>query len=418
MRRFVKTSLRGLQTFLSTRPRHLSGNQLTKSTFTNRSNNSKSSMVAAAGASSSLILALSWTLDNPKSLLEQERPQAFQALSAGSMLDLEKLQTDWDRFHLDSLTYLEEDDDEDDDEEDGEEDNEHEQEEVHKEEQESEDEEYQHFADDNTDIPTEMTEQEEELDKEQYPDDYSDLPEEEEETTCSICQINRQGPCRNPWRRFEKCIKSNPLQEEDQEPDAAERSRKCDHLFKPWFACFGQNRITYSMITNRQVKEDMDLIEETHGKELMPLELEPKLDKEDIQVMMMEVALDQPYVQRYIKFPLHNPATGNSIRVAYARDDKGNVLGFDYFKKELDDGKLEGDMMFHVPQSATTVTVYSFYTPSIPPNMDDNHSEEALKESAEVSSDSAANIDHPGEDLSELNTEKVYFQHISLANEP
>ena len=75
-------------------------------------------------------------------------------------------------------------------------------------------------------------------------------------------------------------------------------------------------------------------------------------------------------------------------------------------------------MMFHVPQSATTVTVYSFYTPSIPPNMDDNHSEEALKESAEVSSDSAANIDHPGEDLSELNTEKVYFQHISLANEP
>jgi len=42
-------------------------------------------------------------------------------------------------------------------------------------------------------------------------DDYDNdgMVDEDEETTCSICLINRQGPCRNYWLKFEKCMKEH-----------------------------------------------------------------------------------------------------------------------------------------------------------------------------------------------------------------
>lgn len=40
-------------------------------------------------------------------------------------------------------------------------------------------------------------------------DPYDNLPEEDEETDCTMCQTFRQGPCRDPWRKLERCFKEN-----------------------------------------------------------------------------------------------------------------------------------------------------------------------------------------------------------------
>lgn len=41
-----------------------------------------------------------------------------------------------------------------------------------------------------------------------------DDPANDEETTCSICLINRQGPCRRYWLKFERCMKDHSAEKE------------------------------------------------------------------------------------------------------------------------------------------------------------------------------------------------------------
>ena len=52
-------------------------------------------------------------------------------------------------------------------------------------------------------------------------DEEEDDPSKDEQTSCSICLINRQGPCRKQWLKFEKCMK-----EHGAEQDRVEKSRK------------------------------------------------------------------------------------------------------------------------------------------------------------------------------------------------
>ena len=44
-----------------------------------------------------------------------------------------------------------------------------------------------------------------------------DDPDNDEETTCSICLINRQGPCRRHWLKFERCMKDHSAEKERKE---------------------------------------------------------------------------------------------------------------------------------------------------------------------------------------------------------
>ena len=44
-------------------------------------------------------------------------------------------------------------------------------------------------------------------------DDEED-PSNDEETSCSICLINRQGPCRKYWLKFERCMKEHSAEKE------------------------------------------------------------------------------------------------------------------------------------------------------------------------------------------------------------
>ena len=48
------------------------------------------------------------------------------------------------------------------------------------------------------------------------PDDDDD-PANDEPTSCSICNINRQGPCRRQWLKFERCMKEHGSEREARE---------------------------------------------------------------------------------------------------------------------------------------------------------------------------------------------------------
>ena len=45
-------------------------------------------------------------------------------------------------------------------------------------------------------------------------EDDDDDPSNDEETSCSICLINRQGPCRKYWLKFERCMKEHSAEKE------------------------------------------------------------------------------------------------------------------------------------------------------------------------------------------------------------
>ena len=51
-------------------------------------------------------------------------------------------------------------------------------------------------------------------------DDDEDDPSNDEETSCSICLINRQGPCRQYWLKFERCMKEHSAEKEKTIADA------------------------------------------------------------------------------------------------------------------------------------------------------------------------------------------------------
>lgn len=84
--------------------------------------------------------------------------------------------------------------------------------------------------------------------------------EVDEPTTCTICLINRQGPCRKHWRRFERCIKESPKEsekEKDKESSSTSTStsnstsEKCDQFMIPWITCVQSHRNLYTYLSNK-----------------------------------------------------------------------------------------------------------------------------------------------------------------------
>ena len=103
-------------------------------------------------------------------------------------------------------------------------------------------------------------------------DPYDNLPEEDEPTGCTICLINRQGPCRPFWRKFERCMKDHgdstvgggdgdgDSEGKGESSDGDEKSNEdggnnslaemCDKYMLPWLNCIQSYRNTYTLITN------------------------------------------------------------------------------------------------------------------------------------------------------------------------
>ena len=93
---------------------------------------------------------------------------------------------------------------------------------------------------------------------------YDDLPPEDEPTHCTICMINRLGPCRPHWRKFEHCMKDNSPSDNDGDnnnkdddavsPSSSSSSSKsmemCDEFMFPWLQCVQSHRHLYTLMTN------------------------------------------------------------------------------------------------------------------------------------------------------------------------
>lgn len=96
--------------------------------------------------------------------------------------------------------------------------------------------------------------------------------QEDEETHCTICLINRQGPCRPHWRKFERCMKDhskssgidkgkdNTGDENGNTNDASSGSStmgdKCDGHMMPWITCVQSHRNTYTLISNKFFQDE------------------------------------------------------------------------------------------------------------------------------------------------------------------
>ena len=72
-------------------------------------------------------------------------------------------------------------------------------------------------------------------------DPYANLPEEDEETDCSVCKSFRQGPCGPFWRKLERCFK-------DQEKEGSKSAKNCMRYFLPHQGCLREYENLYQLI--------------------------------------------------------------------------------------------------------------------------------------------------------------------------
>lgn len=113
-------------------------------------------------------------------------------------------------------------------------------------------------------------------------DKYANLPEKDEPTACQICMINRQGPCRDLWRRFERCMKDNmapPAEGEKEDISKAGSSvgSACDKYMMPWIECLQNHPNLYSVLANDVYQHEFvdfyeeDLMEQLRKEKKKPL---------------------------------------------------------------------------------------------------------------------------------------------------
>jgi hypothetical protein len=91
-------------------------------------------------------------------------------------------------------------------------------------------------------------------------DPYANLPEQDEETDCSMCQTFRQGPCRPYWRKLERCFKDHTPKNDDEESNVG---TKCVRYFSPHQECLSRFINLYQLIDLHQTKQP--LVDETEA---------------------------------------------------------------------------------------------------------------------------------------------------------
>lgn len=182
-------------------------------------------------------------------------------------------------------------------------------------------------------------------------DPYENLPEEDEETDCSMCNTFRQGPCRPYWRKLERCFKDN----EGEENGAV----KCMRYFKPHQQCLMGYSNLYQLVSLEMKQDLVQDLELSISKDELR-KWNPKIDwstlleftketglsyKETVQSRDIVTAELLPLWKRLPEnkepvlltltshLPKYNPETGMILKVAYAVDQDGFVLGLTYNKK-------------------------------------------------------------------------------------
>ena len=203
-------------------------------------------------------------------------------------------------------------------------------------------------------------------------DPYDNLPEEDEPTDCSMCNTFRQGPCRPFWRKLERCFKDH----EDEENGAV----KCMDYFTPHQMCLVNYTNLYLLVGN-EMKQDLiaDVEESFPPEERQPLSENPPIDWSLYHEFLSEQGPDfrqtipslsenknTPLWKRLppdtepvlisleTHLPNFDPSRGSSsgtssqpkgwiLKVAYALDQDGKVIGFQYNEDYADLLKAAND---------------------------------------------------------------------------
>lgn len=91
----------------------------------------------------------------------------------------------------------------------------------------------------------------EDKDEDDEDDPYANLPEQDEETDCSMCKTFRQGPCRDEWRRLERCFKDHTSSSSSNDTDEGGGGAgvHCLRYFTPHQNCLSDYVNLYQLIS-------------------------------------------------------------------------------------------------------------------------------------------------------------------------
>jgi hypothetical protein len=272
--------------------------------------------------------------------------------------------------------------------------------------------------------------QQEEEEQEQE-DPYDNLPEKDEDTHCSICMTYRQGPCRPYWRKVEACTKDNELKEDDkeekeggkeneQEEDSEEEDSEEEHrdppclkYMLPWIDCASGFRSLYNLIeldTNYTMgivdleneasknlcwaPSNTPTIDWSSWQAYLEKNEEWTLPKSPESIPTEKTALWKTLDQSKDPELVEVQATVNMIQengileCAYAQDQDGNVIGFQYGTKPSDaakakeekEEKQESTVTLKIrilPERTQTVTIAAAYT-EIDENKEESKGEDSF----------------------------------------
>jgi hypothetical protein len=214
-------------------------------------------------------------------------------------------------------------------------------------------------------------------------DPYANLSKEDERTTCQLCLVNRQGPCRPYWRKMEACLKDHS---EKQAKGEEHSSAFCDRYMMPWLECVQSYRNMYMMFYNDlyqlEVIEPIEkeiTADELYMWEGVELDWTPYIDWIKSKDLSLWKLFSKPEFRTAQKSPrpvyegkdpelvelelkVNLQAGGLPIELAYAKDQGGLVLGVEHFsdakKNKLDGGVLKFGFR---PERTASVQFFALY---------------------------------------------------------
>lgn len=254
--------------------------------------------------------------------------------------------------------------------------------------------------------------------EEEEEDPYDNLPEKDEATNCSICLTYRQGPCRPYWRKVEACTKDNELKSDDKkeegdddkktsntdnkEEEEPEADPPCLKYMLPWIDCASGFRNLYNLIeldTNYTV--GIADLENEASKTLcwaasktpsvnwmswhsylkdnpdwkLPTQQKSNSPEHASLWKLLDQSKDPVLVE--VKASVNMMEDEGMLECAYAQDQDGNVIGFQYGtkpseafeteKKEGEEGETKKEPTVELkirilPERTQTVTIAAAYT--------------------------------------------------------
>lgn len=289
----------------------------------------------------------------------------------------DEFEYEWDDFMMKSMSPNEDDDDEDDEVEDEEDDGHDDQNDGDKDKNEGKED----------PLDDEGSYENGKIDSESDP--YENLPEEDDPTTCTICLINRQGPCRPMWRKFERCMKDNSSVEgegkdAENKNESTSLGEKCDKYMLPWITCLQKFRNRYTLISNNFFQNEM-IAEIENGIDKDEKILLDNFDVKSIVQIGNEWSKadpsreisdkeDVPLVEGVVSINLWDADQSRPIEIAFVKDQDGTLLGYEQFfefKKSLkgnngtdhhvSTGKIGGCTFHANPVTTKSIQIFALY---------------------------------------------------------